>query len=342
MPQEEEATYVPVQVQDAPPIEGLTFCRLRGKPDFKDLAEVIQKSRDADRYEEVATAKDVSEDFSHLQNCDPFADMLHVRIGDTLVGFCRCEWHSRPEGVRTYEHSAHLVPEWRLKGLRKVMLRENERRLREIASAHPSNYRRFIETRANSAKNPWKSLLEAEGYRPFRHNIQMVRPLVEQIPVMPTPDGLVVRPFQEEQLLSIWKAGEEAFREEPNYTEEMWNEESLMSFTRWRAFAPEIWQVAWDGDEVAGAVINMIDHEENRKYGRNWGYALSIFVRKPYRNRGLAGALLARSLAVLKEQGVDVATLVVDSENPSGALRLYERMGFSEFDHYVRYRKPLD
>jgi mycothiol synthase len=333
---------VAVEIADAPPIEGLTFRRLEGNPDFEEIAEVMQKSRDADRYEMVDTPNDVAEDFHHLQNCDPYRDILYVRIDEKLIGMCRCEWHSRPQGVRTYEHMAYLVPQWRVKDLRKVMLRENERRLREIASSHPEDCQRFIETRTNGIQNPWKSLLEQEGYVPFRHNMQMVRPVADRIPTLPMPEGLEIRPFQPEHLSIIWNAGREAFLDEPNFTEEMWTEEALRSFSRWRAFTPRLWQVAWDGDAVAGAAINAVDHEENRKYGRNWGYAIAIFVRKPYRIRGLASALLARSISVLKEEGVDAATLVVDSDNPSGAHRLYERMGFRKFDDYVRYRKPMD
>jgi mycothiol synthase len=342
MTENRTSQYIPVEIADSPPIEGLAFCRLQGDPDFEGIADVMQKSRDADRYEMVETPADIAEDFRHLQNCDPYRDILYVMIDNKLVGMCRCEWHNRSQGVRTYEHMAYLVPQWRVKDLRRVMLRENERRLREIASSHPKVGARFMETRTNGIRNPWKSLLEEEGYKPFRHNMQMIRPVEDRIPTLPMPEGLEIRPVQPEQLSIIWKAGREAFLDEPNFTEEMWTEEALESFTGWRAFAPGIWQVAWDGDAVAGAVINAVDHEENRKYGRNWGYAIAIFVRKPYRNRGLASALLARSISVLKEEGVYAASLVVDSDNPSGAHRLYERMGFRKFDDYVRFRKPLD
>ena len=42
----------------------------------------------------------------------------------------------------------------------------------------------------------------------------------------------------------------------------------------------------------------------------------------------LAAALVARSLLVLRERGMDSAILGVDAENPTGALGVYERAGF--------------
>jgi len=329
-------------IPGAPTIPGLSFRRPKGEIDFKILAEVMQRSRDADLFEFVETPEDVADDFRHLQNCDSSKDMLFAEINGTAVGFCRCDWHSRPGGVRTYEHAAYLVPEWRTNGLRRAMLRENERRLREIASEHPKDCTKIFEVRANFEQNNWKSLLEEEGYRPFRHNLMMVRPTLEDIPDLPLPEGVEIRPVRSEHHRTIFKAAEEAFRDEPNFAEELWTEDGLKYLSEWRAFRPEIWQVAWAGDEVAGAVMNVIDDEENKKFKRNWGYTMAIFVSRPYRNRGLASALIARSFEVLKREGVDEAALGVDYENPSGARRLYERMGFRLFQQYTRYRKPLD
>lgn len=330
------------RIPGAPAVPGLSFRRPLGEIDFKILADVMQRSRDADLFELVETPEDVADDFRHLQNCDPNKDMLFVEINGTTVGFCRCDWHSRLGGVRTYEHAAYLVPEWRTKGLRQAMLRENERRLREIAKEHLDDYTKIFEGRANFEENNWKTLLEEEGYRPFRHNLMMVRPNLDAIPNLPLPEGMEIRPVRPEDLRTVLKAAEEAFREEPNFAEELWTEEGFKYLTEWRAFRPEIWQVAWAGDEVAGAVLNMIDDEENRKFKRNWGYTMAIFVRRPYRNRGLASALIARSFEVLKREGVNEVALGVDHENPSGALRLYEKMGFRLYQQHTRYRKPLN
>jgi ribosomal protein S18 acetylase RimI-like enzyme len=88
-------------------------------------------------------------------------------------------------------------------------------------------------------------------------------------------------------------------------------------------------------------VQNYIDAEQNAKFNRKRGYTENIAVRRPYRKQGLASALIARSLKMLKELGMEEAALGVDAENLSGALRLYENLGFRTVKRSTDYRKPL-
>jgi ribosomal protein S18 acetylase RimI-like enzyme len=89
-------------------------------------------------------------------------------------------------------------------------------------------------------------------------------------------------------------------------------------------------------------VLNFIHEKENSEYNRKRGYTEEISVRRPWRKKGLARALIARSFKVLKEHGMTEAALAVDAENISGALKLYENMGFRTVKRYTTYRKPLD
>ena len=91
---------------------------------------------------------------------------------------------------------------------------------------------------------------------------------------------------------------------------------------------PALWVVAWDGDEVAGVVQTWIWPEENERLGVKRGWLEHISVRRPWRRRGLGRALTAESLRRLRDAGMDDAMLGVDSENPTGALGLYEGLGF--------------
>ncbi len=63
-------------------------------------------------------------------------------------------------------------------------------------------------------------------------------------------------------------------------------------------------------------------------------------VRRPWRRRGVARALIARGLEALRERGLDEAILGVDADNPQGALRLYESVGFRLHRRSAVYRKP--
>jgi mycothiol synthase len=55
----------------------------------------------------------------------------------------------------------------------------------------------------------------------------------------------------------------------------------------------------------------------------------------------VAKALMARSLAALKAEHIAIATLGVDVQNPTGALRLYEGMGFHKTVSMAGYRKLI-
>jgi ribosomal protein S18 acetylase RimI-like enzyme len=77
-------------------------------------------------------------------------------------------------------------------------------------------------------------------------------------------------------------------------------------------------------------------------FDRRRGLLDSVFVRRPYRQRGLGRALVLRSLEVLRERGMTTASLGVDSENPNAALHLYEACGFERIRSSTAWRKPLD
>lgn len=169
----------------------------------------------------------------------------------------------------------------------------------------------------------------------------MERSLLGSLPdVPPLPDGLEVRPASAELARRIWEADLDAFRDH-------WGgwDSSEASFHRWvesPEFQPELMVVAWEGDEVAGAVLNAVYHEENEELGISRGWLDSVFTRRPWRRRGLATALIVRSLRLLRQEGLEVAALGVDADNPSGAFGLYESAGFRAKERFTAWRKPME
>jgi ribosomal protein S18 acetylase RimI-like enzyme len=328
-------------VPEAPAIPGLVLRRFRGKADYPLMVAVIAGSKDADDLEWVTSAEDVARNYRHLVNCDPDQDMLFVEVDGQVVGYSRVWWTQEDAGKRLYQHFAHLLPAWRKKGLRRAMLRYNERRLSEIAAEIRDDSPCFFEAYASESEGLWASLLESEGYEGVRYGFSMVRPDLENIPDLPLPKGLEVRPVEPEHITPIWEAAKEAFRDHWGYSEEAWDQE-LASWRESPLFMPHLWQVAWDGDQVAGMVQNFINEAENEEYGRQRGYTEGISVRRPWRRQGLAKALIARSFHVIKDLGMTEAALGVDADNPNGALQLYRSMGFQQVRRHTTYRKPLD
>jgi len=67
-----------------------------------------------------------------------------------------------------------------------------------------------------------------------------------------------------------------------------------------------------------------------------------VSVRRRWRGQGVAKALCSASFRVLRERGMDEAWLGVDGKNPTGALQLYEGLGFAARRRWMAYGRPLD
>jgi mycothiol synthase len=327
---------------DAPAIAGLTFRRFQGEADYPRMIAVLHGSKDSDQIEDVDSLETVTNTYAHLVNCDPYQDMLFIEMGGEVIGYTRVFWQEVADTGRLYTHFGFLLPQWRGCGIGRAMLRYNERRLREIALGHSQDQPKFFQVPAEPSETAKSHLLERTGYTPARYALEMVRPDLENIADCPVPAGLAVRRVRPEHYRAIWEANAEAFRDHWGYvapTEE--------DYQHWLGdeveFQPEIWKVAWDVEtnQVAGMVLGFIHEEHNAKFGRRRGWTENICVRRPWRKRGLARALIAENLRELKARGMTEAALGVDAENLTGALRVYKSMGFQPVKRITIYRKPL-
>lgn len=365
----EQKERVAIGIPGAPTIPGLSFRGFRGEADYPLMADVITSTLVADELEWALSAEDVARDYSHLQNSDPWHDMLFVEIDGQVVGYSRVEWYQQDDGVRLYQHFAHLRPEWRdsgpgspdlpvladrpgsageegrAKGLRHAMARWCEQRLRQIDAGLPETRPvtgRFYQSGAGHTTTDWRRVLEDLGYTPVRWGYEMVRSLAEPIPDPPLPEGVEVRPVGKEHLWAIWQGAREAFRDHWGYSESGWSETRFEAYRDDPLTRPELFQVAWSGDDVVGAVQNFLNEKENEKFSRKRGHTEGIYVRRPWRRRGVAKALISRSMRMFRDMGMTETLHGVDANNPSGALRLYTGLGYRVNKEFITYRKEME
>jgi GNAT superfamily N-acetyltransferase len=330
-----------ISIPDSPSIDGLKFRRFRGEADYPEMVRVLNICKQADQIPEMDTVEQIANAYNHLTNCDPDHDMVMIEVNDRLVGYTRLWWGTEVNSDHIYFHVTFLDPQFRRKGIGQAMLRWSERRLREIASSHPPHSKRMFQTFSAPHEAGKHALMQKEGYQPVRYGYLMVRPNLADIPDLPLPEGLEIRPVKDDQLRAIWNAAQEAFRDHWGYVDR--GEEGYQSFIKSVEYAPDIWKVAWDikTNEVAGMVLGFINRDENQKFNRLRGWTENISVRRPWRKRGLASALIAANLRELKTRGMTEAALGVDTQNLTGALRVYERMGFQPVEKFTTYRKEL-
>lgn len=341
---------VPSQVAlpGAPAIPGLTFRRFRGEADYPLMVTLLDACNAADDLEYINTFAEIAWVFAHLTNCDPVRDMLFAEVQGQTVAFSRVWWVEEQSGERLYKSLGFVHPTWRRRGLGAAMLGYNECRLRQIAQAHPAGSPKFFRAWATGTESGAQALFARAGYEPVRSFVEMVRPMAAPLPDVAVPEGLEVRPVEPAQLPAIWAAMQEARRDHWGHVPP--TDQDYERWTTGRLFAPDLWKVAWaptpqggpGQGQVAGMVLNRLDEVQNEQYGRKRGYTQDVFVRRPWRRRGLARSLLAQSILMFREMGMEETALGVDTLNPSGALHLYESLGYRQVRCHSYFNKPLE
>lgn len=302
------------------------------------MAQITRQCFQAADIDWIITADDIRRQNDHLDNFSAQDDIVLVGNEERLVAFALAFWYREMRGDVILRQLVRVLPEWRGFGIEEALLAWAEEHLlgKPIGAIEGDLY---LASSAISTEEDRIEQLKANDYKPARYFFEMVRPLDEPIPDHPLPEGLEVRPVLPEHYRQIFKASDEAFQDHWGHVP--LTENMIREWMDSPEFQPELWQVAWEGDEVCGMVLNYIRHDENERFNRKRGYTEDISVRRPWRRRGLASALLARSLKLLKELGMLEAGLGVDTENLSGALQLYERLGFKRIRTMTQFRKRL-
>ena len=330
-----------IDIEALPDIPGLRFRHFAGAADYPGMHAVNQAAELADGTEYMTSLDQFRNNYEHLVNCDPYRDVTIVEADGRIVAYSRVFWSELNEGGRGYNCFGFVAPEWRRRGIATALLPRNEALLRATAAEHHGVAPKWLESEGIETNAGNVALLENAGYRAVRWFYDMVRPTLDEIPDVPLPERIGVRPVTRGQYRSIWEAATEAFRDHWGERDE--SEEAWARFRDEPSYAdPSLWRIGWEGDQIAGLVINTVPVDANAHFGRQRGYVDMVAVRRPWRRRGLARALLADGLRAMRDAGLTSANLGVDTENPTGALRLYEDLGFAPEKRFASYRKPLE
>jgi len=309
--------------------------------EVESVVELLNAINHADQPGWFADVAALTNDWSPTSTFSPERDLHGLELDGRLIGLARHSWRDRPLVVN---HRLELWthPDHRRRGHGTRLLAWAESRAREAVEdglGGPTDKPHQFGSAAPDHVSGSVAFAAARGYTPYRYHVEMRRPLADPVRDTPLPAGLEVRPVRPEHLRAIWDADEESFQDHWDHAAPV--EGDFERFIGEPDNDTTMWQVAWDGDEVAGLIINTIYRHENELEGIKVGWLDSVATRRPWRKRGVAGALIARSLAVLRERGMEVAGLGVDAENPTGALGLYESFGFAPIRRWVFYRKPF-
>jgi len=302
--------------------EGLELREARIE-DAPAIAELVNAVTIAEVGSPWTSVDEVHDDLT-LPGRDPrFTPVVLVEQDGALAGYLSFDVTPEPPAI----HVLAFVPRrlWGA-GLSARLIHEAEERARTTAPAGSAGVAvyvsRFVGNEAAAR------LFEALGYMLVR-TFWIMRIELDRAPPTPgVPDGIEIRTFRPGQDdLATHSALAEAFADHwgspfPGY--DTWRHHEIDGAGA--RFDPSLWFLATEGDEVVGAAC--CRSSSSRSEGA--AQVSELAIRRPWRRRGIALALLHTAFAEIRGRGIAAAELAVDAQSPTGATRLYERAGMTE------------
>lgn len=275
---------------------------------------------------------------------------VETRPGDTTV-------------VRAFVQGA-VHPQWRGRGVGRQVIAWSTARARQLLAASGKELPARIAGYAQDDDELECRLFEAAGFTANRFYSNLRRDLSLPVPEVTLGEGLRLVPWSPELDEATRLAHNDAFRDhwgsEPA-TPESWVHGRSMFAPGWSVLVVDDSPARMDGspgegslpDDVApagstGAGPVVAGYLLSGRYEHDWpvqgyssGYTETLGVRRAYRGRKIAVALLSAGMAAYRASGIDYAELDVDTENPSGAHGLYASLGYEKKDGSRMYSIEL-
>lgn len=299
----------------------------RVRPATRDDAEAITEMfvEQERMLHDVAesTVEDLYDDWSG-PDVDIEKDTVTVWDGEVLVGYAGLARVTAPDIYSAY---GGVKPTHWERGLGTFLVEAMERRALERQSE--ASIRQWVD----AADAPAIALLEGRGYRFVRRFWRMDVSLEGELAPPEEIEGVVMRPFvRGHDERPAHDVIEKSFTEHWGYSPKTYDD---VKETRWEAewFRADLSLIAEADDGIVGVCIN------GQRFGE--GYVEDLGVLPGWRGKGIAEALLRRSFQVFRDLGMKQASLNVDSDNATGAMRLYERVGMKTGYSYDVYERKL-
>ena len=235
-----------------------------------------------------------------------------------------------------------VSPDYEKQGIGTFLIHWAEERSRQAVERVPDGARVSMYLQSSSTHEPTRRLFEKLGLDAVRYSWFMIADLEEKPPEPEWPEGIHLSTYKEfPNLETVYRAIDEAFQDHWGHVDSEDEEERLERFRHSiendETFDPELFFLAMDEEEIAGAAFC------SPRYGGDpeTGIVETLGVRRPWRRRGIALALLHHAFGEFYQRGHKHVGLGVDTQNLSGATRLYEKAGMHIAKEFTFYEKEL-
>lgn len=312
----------------------------------ENLETLVALMNEADAYDHTERATTLEEMEREMRSPNYYPDTDCFLAWDTATGRLAgyADIFMRQGEQESWAFTWGIVhPDWRRRGLGLRLMQALYDRVRERASEveHGPIY---LSAGGHDFEAGRLALFEALGMQRIRYYVNMARPLNGSLPPVLKPAGFCLRPFElDRDVEPIWRVINTAFHDHWGHIADVALDEFVHNRIDVPHFRPEVSLVAEDEatGEIVGCSLNKIDPDWIAHTGRKEGYIGTLAVLREERHHGLGTALLAQSLHVMRAEGMEGIHLHADAENLTGAVRIYERLGFQVRKTFVSYRSTL-
>ncbi|MEG3980561.1 GNAT family N-acetyltransferase [Microcoleus sp. D3_18a_C4] len=309
-----------------------------GDRDLDAIAHLINTCEEVDRLDEGTSISELQQEFN-APSLDKARDIrLWEDAEGKLIGFAQLSV-SEPGEVIDGWLWFRVHPGARGGDVEAAAIAWGEVRMREVSAMRGGRVK--LRTYARAEDCDRISVLTSNGFKVDRYFCRMARSLSEPIPEPHFPEGFALRQFPGEQDAPAWV---EMFNQ--SFIDH-WNHHDLTVDKYKHELAKadyrndlDLIAVADDGTFVSFCYCE-ISVQECDRTGRNEGWIACLGTRRGFRKMGLGRGMLLAGLHRLKAAGVATAILGVDAENSSGAMRLYESVGFHNIRDSISYVKDV-
>jgi ribosomal protein S18 acetylase RimI-like enzyme len=299
------------------------------------LLAVHAASREVDRIDPISTLEWLPRDAAAVgrelaSTGDPGRNAIVAEANGAVIGYALIWRWTERGGLRVLLHLERVVPAWRGRGVEDALIGWAEARIGELAAGPDEVGPWVYGANAASSEPSLAAALLGAGYRPAFPMVELALGDLAPRPEPPLPPGYVLRPVADADLRAIWESMHPAY-DDPNSVVEEPTEEQFRAFAEEARRDATLWHIAWRDGRVAGMALGQVVGER--------GEVTELNVQPAHRRRGLARALLARTVNALLGRGVAHVRLHARGNNER-ALPLYRALGFAVLKEHVRYRRP--
>ncbi len=309
------------------------------REDAAAVNDLLAAAETVDHTEEHYNVDDVLEELENPM-IELSKDWLVVEADGQVVAHSRLLPRAPSDGSLSVSVDGTVHPAYRRRGIGSRLVPTMVTRASEYVRERGEELRQVITSSATSDNTDAASIFEKAGLRPERWSFVMLADLKSgagsEVPGL--PEGYTLQTWDGIDHDETMDAHNRAFVGHPGFTpwsEEMWGQWVSES----RSLRPSLSLLARDREGAIAAYIQTSEFDAVLEAtGLREAYVAKVGTIPEHRRRGLAGVLLRIALERYREDGYDRAALDVDSENPTGALAIYERAGFRTTMRWTNYR----